>query len=89
MGTSAMSTGLNLQEAAYVIQIEKPWTKAEEDQRIARAWRTGQKRPVTVYNLLARDTIDYGVKKLLERKGGMAEDLAALTMKDIQELLKE
>lgn len=87
LGTQAMSTGLNLQDAHYVIQIDPPWTQAEEDQRIARAWRTGQKNPVTVYNLLAEDTIDYGVRSLIKKKGSMATEMAAVTMGDLRDIL--
>lgn len=87
LGTDAMSEGLNLQDASYVINVELPWTQARFDQRIARAWRTGQLRPVTVYNLLVEDTIDYGVKKLLEKKGDVADELAAYTMEDIKKLI--
>lgn len=87
IGTNSISTGLNLQEARYVIQIEPAWTKAEEDQRIARAWRTGQKRPVTVYNLLAKDTIDYAIKKLIFKKGISADEVSEYTMAEIKELL--
>lgn len=76
--TAAGEAGLNLQEARYVINIELPWTQASYEQRVGRAWRTGQKRPVTVYNLMAKDTIDYGVKKLLEKKGDMMESLSDL-----------
>lgn len=87
LGTQAMSTGLNLQDAHYVIQVDPPWTKAEEDQRIARAWRTGQMNPVVVYNLLAEDTIDYGVRKLILKKGSMASEVAAVTMEELRDIL--
>lgn len=82
IGTSAMSTGLNLQQSAFVIQIEPSWTQAEEEQRIGRAWRTGQSKQVTVYNLLAKGTIDYTVRKLIAKKGKIAVELA-----EIKELL--
>jgi SNF2 family DNA or RNA helicase len=87
VGTSAVSNGLNLQDAHYVVQWDLAYTKAEEEQRIGRAWRTGQKNPVTVYNLLADDTIDWGVRKLIEKKRLMADDMASATMEDIKSML--
>lgn len=87
LGTQSISSGLNLQDAHYVVQFDPPWTRAEEDQRIARAWRTGQKNPVTVYNLLAEDTIDYSIRRLISRKGQTADEMASYTMADIIELV--
>jgi non-specific serine/threonine protein kinase len=81
--SAAGEAGLNLQSARYIIQVELPWTRASEEQRIGRAWRTGQQKPVTVYNLLAVGTIDYGVKKLLEKKGEMMDAVTIQDLKDI------
>src|SRR5690606_21934589 len=47
--TNAGSTGLNLQAADTVINIDLPWNPALLEQRIARAHRMGQKRKVQVY----------------------------------------
>ncbi len=51
MMTNAGSTGLNLQSANTVINVELPWNPAILEQRIARAHRMGQKNPVHVYLL--------------------------------------
>jgi hypothetical protein len=45
--------GLNLQSASIVINCDLPWNPAKLEQRIARAWRKNQTRPVTVINLIA------------------------------------
>ena len=50
--TNAGSTGLNLQAANTVINVDLPWNPAVLEQRIARAWRMGQKNPVHVYKLV-------------------------------------
>lgn len=83
IGTSAMATGLNLQDASYVVQADLPWTKAEEEQRIGRAWRTGQKNPVTVYNIMAEGTVDWMIRKAIDRKGSMMAQLAECTLKEM------
>ena len=46
------STGLNLQAANTVINVDLPWNPAVLEQRIARAHRMGQKNPVHVYLLV-------------------------------------
>lgn len=50
--SNAGSTGLNLQAANTVINVELPWNPAVLEQRIARAHRMGQKQPVQVYLLV-------------------------------------
>lgn len=93
LGTAALGTGLNLQDAHYVIQFDLPFTAAEEEQRIARAWRTGQHNPVTVYNLMAEDTIDYGIRRLIEKKRLIMEELsratAAMTDEERKKLIEK
>jgi superfamily II DNA or RNA helicase len=56
--TNAGSTGLNLQAADTVINVDLPWNPAVLEQRIARAHRMGQQRPVHVYVLVTEDTIE-------------------------------
>jgi SNF2 family DNA or RNA helicase len=58
--TNAGSTGLNLQAANTVINVDLPWNPAVLEQRIARAHRMGQKRPVQVFVLITEDTIEDG-----------------------------
>ena len=54
----AGGTGLNLTGADYVIHMDPWWNPAVEDQATDRAHRIGQTRPVTVYRLVAKDTIE-------------------------------
>jgi len=54
LSTDSGSTGLNLQTASVVINCDLPWNPAKLEQRIARAWRKHQTRPVTVINLVGR-----------------------------------
>src|ERR1700676_4009895 len=68
LSTDAGGTGLNLQAADTVINLEVPWNPAVLDQRIARVHRMGQHRPVQVFNLVTRDSIEERVLKTLELK---------------------
>jgi len=60
----AGGTGLNLTGADYVIHLDPWWNPAVEDQASDRAHRIGQTRPVTVYRLVAKDTIEEQILKL-------------------------
>src|SRR5207237_4657821 len=56
--TNAGSTGLNLQAANTVINVDLPWNPAVLEQRIARAHRMGQTQPVQVFVLVTEETIE-------------------------------
>ncbi len=71
LSTDAGGTGLNLQIADTVINLELPWNPAVLEQRIARVHRMGQNRPVRVVNLLTRGTIEEKVLRTLESKRGL------------------
>ena len=74
--TNAGSTGLNLQAANTVVNVDLPWNPAVLEQRIARAHRMGQKRPVQVYLLVTENTIEERLLGVLGAKRNLA--LAAL-----------
>lgn len=76
--TNAGSTGLNLQAADTVINVDLPWNPAILEQRIARAHRMGQKRPVQVYILVTEGTIEENLLMTLSAKKELA--MAALDM---------
>jgi SNF2 family DNA or RNA helicase len=68
-----------------------PWSIAKYQQRIGRAHRIGQKKSVLVYNLLAKGTIDYYVKKILHGKSELSAQVlgdAPITMGDVKEMLQ-
>jgi superfamily II DNA or RNA helicase len=60
--------GLNLTAATSVIHLDPWWNPAVEDQASDRAHRIGQQRPVTVYRLVARGTIEEQMLSLHEQK---------------------
>ena len=83
--TNAGSTGLNLQAANTVINVDLPWNPAVLEQRIARAHRMGQKNPVQVYLLVTEGTIEEKLLATLSAKHDLA--LAALDMEsDVREV---
>ena len=58
LSTDAGATGLNLQVASYVINLDLPWNPAVLEQRIGRIYRIGQQRKIQVINLVAVGTIE-------------------------------
>ena len=71
----AGGTGLNLTAADYVIHMDPWWNPAVEDQASDRAHRMGQKRPVTIYRLVAKDTIEDKIVALHHHKRDLANSL--------------
>ncbi len=71
----AGGTGLNLTAADYVIILDPWWNPAVEDQASDRAHRMGQVRPVTVYRLIMKNSIEEKIIKLHKDKRDLASDL--------------
>ena len=67
--------GLNLTAADYVIHLDPWWNPAVEDQASDRAHRIGQTRPVTIYRLVMRNTIEEKIVDLHGAKRDLAENL--------------
>jgi superfamily II DNA or RNA helicase len=65
--------GLNLTAADYVIHLDPWWNPAVQAQATDRAHRIGQDRPVTVYRLVTRDTIEEDIVKLHSKKQDLAQ----------------
>jgi len=88
--------GLNLTAADYVLHLDPWWNPAIEDQASDRAHRIGQTRPVTIYRLVAKNTIEEKIVKLHATKRDLADGLlegtdqsARLSTVDLLNLLKE
>jgi len=71
----AGGVGINLTAADYVIHMDPWWNPAVEDQASDRAHRMGQQRPVTIYRLVARHTIEEGIVDLHQHKRDLADSL--------------
>jgi superfamily II DNA or RNA helicase len=89
LSTDAGGVGLNLQAASMVVNLDLPWNPAVLDQRIARAHRHGQPRPVNVVNLIAQGTIEERMLDTLAAKRAVFDaalnedsDVVDLSFKD-------
>ena len=71
----AGGTGLNLTAADYVIHMDPWWNPAVEDQASDRAHRIGQTRPVTIYRLVTKATIEEKIVELHNKKRDLADSL--------------
>lgn len=75
LSTDAGSTGLNLQHASTLVNMDLPWNPAVLEQRIARIHRLGQRRPVQIVNFVAKGTIEEGMLSVLAFKRSLAEGI--------------
>jgi superfamily II DNA or RNA helicase len=71
----AGGVGLNLTAADYVIHMDPWWNPAVEDQASDRAHRMGQQRPVTIYRMIAKNTIEEKIVALHGQKRDLADSL--------------
>ena len=94
LSLKAGGTGLNLTAADHVFLVDPWWNPAVEDQAADRAHRIGQDKPVMVYRMVARDTVEERILELQERKRALADaaladagGAAAITRDDLLALL--
>ena len=73
LSTDAGSTGLNLQSASMVINLDLPWNPAVLEQRIARIYRLGQERNIQAINLISKESIEESMLDKLRFKSAMFE----------------
>jgi SWI/SNF-related matrix-associated actin-dependent regulator 1 of chromatin subfamily A len=74
--TRVAGQGITLTRASNVAFLELEWTPALHDQAEDRCHRIGQRDAVTAWYLLAADTIDETMARLIQRKRGL---IAAVT----------
>jgi superfamily II DNA or RNA helicase len=91
----AGGTGLNLTAADHVFLLDPWWNPAVEDQAADRAHRIGQDRPVVVYRMVAKDTVEERILALQEKKRriadvalGDASQAAGITREELLSLLE-
>ncbi|KZX02382.1 hypothetical protein JL49_00085 [Pseudoalteromonas luteoviolacea] len=92
----AGGSGLNLTAADYVIHMDPWWNPAVEAQASDRAHRIGQSRPVTVYRMIASNTIEEKILAMHNQKRDLAQQVLSgsdttqkLSVKEVLELLKD
>lgn len=71
----AGGTGLNLTAADYVIHIDPWWNPAVEQQASDRTHRIGQDKPVFIYKLITRDSVEEKIILLQDRKKNLVDQL--------------
>ena len=71
----AGGSGLTLTAADTVIHYDPWWNPQVENQATDRAYRIGQDKPVFVYKLIARGTIEERIVELQKKKGELARDI--------------
>ena len=88
--------GLNLTAADYVIHMDPWWNPAIEDQASDRAHRIGQTRPVTIYRLVTKNTIEEKIVRLHQEKRDLAGSLlegsdlsAKMSADDLLDLIRQ
>ena len=69
--------GLNLTAADYVVITDPWWNPAAEDQAMGRAHRIGQLRPVIVYRLVSKGTVEERIVDLHHEKRALADSILA------------
>jgi SNF2 family DNA or RNA helicase len=87
--------GLNLTAADTVVHFDPWWNPAAEAQATDRAHRIGQTRPVTVYRLLTRGTVEEKVVRLQAKKRELASvidengssDAAGWSVEELESML--
>ncbi|MGO3650101.1 C-terminal helicase domain-containing protein, partial [Agrococcus casei] len=68
----AAGVGINLQVASNMVLAELSWTNAEQTQAIDRIHRIGQDMPVTVWRIVAAQTVDTRIAQLIDAKANLA-----------------
>lgn len=73
--TGAMGTGLTLTAGTVEIFLDEPWNRANKEQAEDRCHRVGTTENVTIYTIMAKNTIDERIHELVYKKGAMADML--------------
>jgi superfamily II DNA or RNA helicase len=98
ISTDAGGTGLNLQAATVLINLDMPWNPAILDQRVARIHRLGQKQKVQIFLLLAEDSYEQRVAQLVKGKRDLfdnvidpeaTEDVVGISKKMLEALVDD
>jgi len=89
LSLKAGGVGLNLTAADYVIHLDPWWNPAVEMQAADRAHRIGQDRPVFIYKIIARETVEEKILQLQEKKRGLVEQLITTEESFFKSLTRE
>ena len=85
--STAGAEGIDLYSAYDIIFVEREWTPAREEQAEARLHRMGQKNAVNAYYLVAKNTVDEKLDKIVRTKREVVGQV--IKQDDIVELIVE
>lgn len=74
LSPKAAGVGLNITGANHVIHYTREWNPAVENQATDRAYRIGQEKPVHVYYMITKGTVEVKLHQLLEEKRNLFEN---------------
>ena len=77
-----MGTGHTLHRANYMIFLDTPWTYGLFDQNCDRIHRIGQHKPVFIYNLVCKGTVDEKIAYILSKKRAVSDFIVDDKMTD-------
>ena len=91
---SKMGTGVTLNRAGYSIFLSTPWTDGVQTQAEDRIHRIGTKKPVFVFRLWTKDTIDERVLELINTKKALSDyvvddDMSEQTLDVLRKYIQE
>ncbi len=89
LSLKAGGMGINLTAADYVIHLDPWWNPAVEDQASDRAHRIGQKRPVTIYRMIQRGSVEEKILQLHGTKRELAAEFLEGTESAVTHLTEE
>ena len=89
LSLKAGGTGLNLTRANNVIQYDRWWNPAVENQATDRAFRIGQKKNVVVHKFIVAGTLEERIDDMIEQKSGIADKVIGTGEKWLTELSNE
>ena len=73
----AAGVGIDLTSGSILIHYDRWWNAAREEQATDRIHRIGQKKNVQIYKFIGVNTVEERINKIIERKGGLLEDIVA------------
>lgn len=95
LSIKAGGVGINLTGADYVIHYDPWWNPAVEKQATDRAHRIGQTKPVTVYKIITKNSIEEKILQLQDKKRDLVDRIIVgekinkeLTKDDLEYLLR-
>lgn len=88
VGTEAIAQGLNLQVANILYNYDSAWNPAKMEQRAGRVYRNGQTKPVFIYNLVVKKSVETWLQKKLAGKAELSASLLPKTLTEIKEILE-